>query len=149
MSNRKSNIAKRFQESSDYTIPDVYKKCKRCGKVIATVWSGWKYKFCPKCSEIEMTEFQDNFGYVSGAFKKSQIEKDYLTNGRRWLKDKCEICKYKDTLDVHRIIPAKDGGQYTIDNVITLCPNCHALITRRKKTLTWQAEGKERIYQLI
>ncbi len=28
-------------------------------------------------------------------------------------------------LEIHHIIPLKDGGSDTIDNVIALCPNCH------------------------
>ncbi|MBB1125910.1 HNH endonuclease [Thiospirillum jenense] len=28
-------------------------------------------------------------------------------------------------LEVHHIIPLKEGGEDTIDNVVALCPNCH------------------------
>lgn len=30
---------------------------------------------------------------------------------------------------VHRIVPGRDGGRYTRDNVVPLCPNCHSLVT--------------------
>ncbi len=31
--------------------------------------------------------------------------------------------------DRHRIIPGKDGGWYTPENTVSLCPNCHRIET--------------------
>jgi predicted restriction endonuclease len=42
----------------------------------------------------------------------------------------CELCGYKLTIDTHHIIPKKENGKHEVDNLIVLCPNCHALITR-------------------
>jgi hypothetical protein len=40
----------------------------------------------------------------------------------------CSKCGWdKSFCDTHRIIGGKDGGKYTKDNVISLCPNCHRL----------------------
>lgn len=36
----------------------------------------------------------------------------------------CE-CDTYELLDVHRIIPGENGGQYTEKNSVTLCANCH------------------------
>jgi len=47
--------------------------------------------------------------------------------------DKCELCGYGLSLDVHHIIPKKEGGKHEIDNLMVLCPNCHALITRKTR----------------
>jgi len=44
---------------------------------------------------------------------------------------KCELCGYKLSLDVHHITPKSQGGAHEIDNLMVVCPNCHALITRR------------------
>ena len=44
--------------------------------------------------------------------------------------DKCELCGYAATFDVHHIVPKRDGGPYEINNLMIVCPNCHALITR-------------------
>ncbi|MBL7070153.1 MAG: HNH endonuclease [Candidatus Omnitrophica bacterium] len=44
---------------------------------------------------------------------------------------KCELCGYKLTIDGHHILPKKMGGLHETDNLMVLCPNCHALITRR------------------
>ncbi len=49
--------------------------------------------------------------------------------------NKCEFCEYGLCLDTHHIIPKNKGGLHEIDNLIVLCPNCHALITRKHFTL--------------
>lgn len=47
----------------------------------------------------------------------------------------CELCGYNTTIDTHHIIPKYQGGLHEIDNLTVICPNCHALITRRKLIL--------------
>lgn len=44
---------------------------------------------------------------------------------------KCELCRYSLTIDTHHIIPKYQGGPHEIENLMIICPNCHALITRR------------------
>jgi len=44
---------------------------------------------------------------------------------------KCELCGYTLTIDSHHIRPRKEGGPHEVNNLIVLCPNCHALITRK------------------
>lgn len=43
------------------------------------------------------------------------------------LVNKCDICGdfTKEILQVHHIIPVKEGGTNNADNLIVLCPNCH------------------------
>lgn len=71
--------------------------------------------------------------YLSGEVKKhkawirTQAIKCYGTN--------CEICGYGITIDTHHIIPKHQGGPHEIDNLMVICPNCHALITRRLLSL--------------
>jgi 5-methylcytosine-specific restriction endonuclease McrA len=43
---------------------------------------------------------------------------------------KCELCHYSLTIDTHHIIPKHRGGPHEIENLMIICPNCHALITR-------------------
>lgn len=43
----------------------------------------------------------------------------------------CELCGYKLSIDTHHIIPKHKGGLHTIENLMVICPNCHALITRK------------------
>lgn len=43
---------------------------------------------------------------------------------------KCELCDYSAALDVHHLVPRYKGGQHELGNLMVVCPNCHALITR-------------------
>lgn len=38
--------------------------------------------------------------------------------------NQCEICKWVGPCDRHRI---QFGGDYIVQNVVSLCPNCHRL----------------------
>jgi len=71
----------------------------------------------------------------------------------------CQICKNSDIniLENHRIIPGKNGGTYSKDNVACCCCNCHASIHRGSlKIIGWfdstvgrvlliEQDGKEKI----
>ena len=39
---------------------------------------------------------------------------------------KCVKCGTNDTLHVHHIVHRSDGGTNSINNLVTLCQNCHA-----------------------
>jgi hypothetical protein len=39
----------------------------------------------------------------------------------------CKICKFDLVVHAHHIIPKKEGGTNHISNIITLCPNHHAM----------------------
>jgi len=41
---------------------------------------------------------------------------------------KCSICGWVGPCDTHRITFGSNGGHYTKDNVVGICPNCHRLI---------------------
>jgi hypothetical protein len=43
--------------------------------------------------------------------------------------DKCELCGYGLTVETHHILPKNKGGLQEINNLMVLCPNCHALLT--------------------
>jgi len=49
--------------------------------------------------------------------------------------NKCELCGYELFIDTHHIISKKEGGAHEISNLMVVCPNCHALITRKYFTL--------------
>lgn len=44
--------------------------------------------------------------------------------------NKCELCGYRLVIDTHHILPKNKGGLHEIDNLMVLCPNCHAVISR-------------------
>ncbi len=54
--------------------------------------------------------------------------------------DKCELCGYRLSIDTHHILPKNKGGLHEIDNLMVLCPNCHALVTRRYLSLRSRKE---------
>lgn len=43
---------------------------------------------------------------------------------------RCLFCGQEEycTLDVHRIVPGEKGGEYTENNTVTACGNCHRKI---------------------
>lgn len=47
----------------------------------------------------------------------------------------CELCSYKLAIDTHHIVPKHMGGHHEINNLMVICPNCHALATRKLITL--------------
>lgn len=67
--------------------------------------------------------------YLHGEIKKHKV----------WIRaqaikkygNKCELCGFKLVVDTHHILPKNKGGLHAVNNLIVLCPNCHALITRK------------------
>lgn len=50
--------------------------------------------------------------------------------------NRCELCRFKLAVDTHHILPKNKGGLHEVHNLMVLCPNCHALISRRYLILT-------------
>jgi hypothetical protein len=40
-------------------------------------------------------------------------------------------CSYARTVDLHRLVPGRDGGEYVVGNMVAICPNHHAEVHRR------------------
>ncbi len=60
------------------------------------------------------------------ARKKRLVDKELIKR----VAGKCQLCpedRYV-VLDVHRIRPGADGGEYTPDNTVVLCARCHRLL---------------------
>lgn len=61
--------------------------------------------------------------------------KDGLPNNpyRAYIRDnkKCKICGYDRIVQIHHILPRCEGGKDDLNNLITLCPNCHSLVHRK------------------
>ena len=49
--------------------------------------------------------------------------------------NKCELCGYGLIVESHHILPKNKGGLHEVNNLMVLCPNCHALITKRYLSL--------------
>lgn len=52
----------------------------------------------------------------------------------------CELCHYKEIVEVHHILFKKDGGGDEISNLIVVCPNCHDLFTKKVINMTNRAQ---------
>lgn len=66
---------------------------------------------------------------------------------------RCCWCQMVGDIQVHHIIPEKDGGPDTIDNAAPLCPSCHSVLgsnPEKRKTMKerrdWLYEGVARMY---
>lgn len=69
----------------------------------------------------EMKSLEEG-GMVRILKAKSRWEKIYQSKGY-----KCEICGFDEVIQAHRRIPNKE---YSIENCMVLCPNCHYMIHR-------------------
>src|SRR5574343_250313 len=80
--------------------------------------------------------------YKKSKFCSTECKKDYyndynedlsLEQKKRVLKKRSNYChdcgfdKVPSILEVHHIIPTYKGGLDTYDNLVLLCPNCHAI----------------------
>lgn len=66
--------------------------------------------------------------YLYGEIKK---HKTWIrTQAIKKYGNKCELCGFSLIVETHHLLPKKKGGLHEIDNLIVLCPNCHALITK-------------------
>lgn len=62
---------------------------------------------------------------------------------RRVYSDKCMVCGWgESSCDTHHIIPKSQGGEYSIENGIILCPNCHRLADYGKLSIEIMLEAK-------
>lgn len=41
---------------------------------------------------------------------------------------RCKFCGFDDWVEVHHIVPRREGGTETYENLLVVCPNHHALI---------------------
>lgn len=64
-------------------------------------------------------------------FKHRKTKKDKLIKKKAFKKvsQTCKICQEPiyALLDVHRITPGAEGGEYRRKNVVTICTRCHRL----------------------
>lgn len=101
----------------------VERSCENCGKTFLP--SENKARFCGKsCANSVRIGMRYGKGRTTAQRKAKLIE---LAGS-----DRCMVrgCEYDRTVDVHRFIPGKEGGEYAIGNMFLVCPNHHAEVTR-------------------
>ncbi len=47
----------------------------------------------------------------------------------------CHRCGSRENLNVHHIIPVKDGGTRDLKNLVVLCDSCHTIVEHQQKIL--------------
>lgn len=102
--------------------------CKICGKEFN---SGLHKITCSRvCSNINRTGIK--YKKVSNRPTKENVSSSRSLKNRLVLLrgDKCQICAFPNTkiLHVHHIIERSNGGTDNLDNLLLICPNCHATI---------------------
>lgn len=118
----------------------IYKNCEICGKEFyAQPCAIESHRFCSigctnKYFSIEFVGEKSNF-YKNG---------NYQGRGQDWYKNRdlvrkrdnhtCKICNKENSNVVHHIIPYKICNHNEINNLITLCPNCHAKVHGHMKS---------------
>lgn len=91
------------------------------------------------------TQTQAQKGKLNHMYKDGINSNQY----RAYLRDKkrCVICSYNRIINIHHIIHRSKGGTNDVDNLITLCPNCHSLVHNKiikiKSITEWEDTGKK------
>lgn len=106
------------------------RKCEGCQKLFDP-----PNKMSWTCSRSCSNKARKGIRYKHGSERHSNRSERLLQTLREAFGNTgCMVsgCGYNITLDVHRFIPGKDGGQYEIGNMFAICPNHHAEVTRGK-----------------
>lgn len=97
--------------------------CAACGKVVYRAPYQLKAKgIAPSCSK--------QCRYIIVANKLSGPRSDVKRLALRRDNMQCALCGFDIVVHVHHILPKHKGGKDSLDNLITLCPNHHAMAHR-------------------
>jgi len=81
--------------------------------------AGFARKFTPSHSEEgSVYEQYPPESQVNDKLRREILKRD----------DSCVRCQSSSDLEVHHIIPAIQGGKATVDNLATLCHDCHVIL---------------------
>ena len=109
-----------------------------------------------KCVECSKTAFSPRIPkpdcYSKGACEKKKCyyrnRNKYLETMHKWhwylrfKDDKCLCCGSINNLESHHVKPQSVGGCHTRENVVTLCANCHKIITSYTQALIARKKKK-------
>mgnify|MGYP001620048067 CR=1 FL=1 len=100
-------------------------KVSRCRRCTIEFTGHHRQEYCSKkCQKLSQDEYTKNYWtkHRNKYYKISEIEYSLL------IKDGCKICEWKQTVDIHHIDSNRINND--INNLVCLCPNHHALISR-------------------
>jgi len=102
--------------------------CAMCGKTVKIKPYHKTYynnRFCSRhCSSVYRNVSRPRF--TRGKVITEHTKKVYGAS--------CAICGYTRFVEYAHIIPHSDGGAFSVDNIIVLCPNHHRLFDHKKLT---------------
>lgn len=108
-------------ENSFHVKPYRAKKAKYCSRACAYAS---KYGKAQKGSGVDVS------GQNNPNFKGTNNRVTSRRNATKYFGYKCMICNWEIVVDVHHIIPVRDGGSNNLNNLAVLCPNHHAMADR-------------------
>lgn len=140
----------RYYKSSKYCSVECFRKMPKAFSHMTLTKTHLHKLYFDKCLSFykieELTKTPLNtirYWFKKWGFKArnlSEAQRGVLNHGykdgiptnayRAYIRDKkqCKICKYDRIINIHHIIERKHGGTNELNNLITLCPNCHSLV---------------------
>ena len=105
----------------------ITKVCKVCGRTFEVPLSRADARFCSKrCAALG----PNNPAFKGGFFKSTSQFRRFV---RSLIPNRCIICGWDEaSCDVCHIIPKREGGTDSLDNVVILCPNHHRMLDEGK-----------------
>ena len=106
-------------------------KCYDCGCLDEKLWQSrpkpecWRAKVCAR---------------LRNYYKGHEANKEKALERHRYLKyrsGKCGLCSSTDRLEVHHIQPQSKGGMDARFNTLTLCHQCHKIISKYYEAIGW------------
>jgi len=114
----------------------------KIGAATKSRWSDVKEKLLPTLIwNGQSLRKKDNFPYGHEWRATSKQAKE--------LSKYCFRCLSQENLIVHHIIPARFGGQPTLDNVFVLCNRCHPTVDRQSIILNNKINNWEKTRELL
>ena len=110
---------------STWKTTDKSKKCENCGKTFQ--YKRRDQRFCSLSCAANRPKAERKNG--SGKNKSNGMINTLIVSGWDGV---CMVvgCNHSSTIDIHRIIAGKDGGEYSENNICAICPNHHSEIHR-------------------
>lgn len=149
----------------EFIVPFGQKNAKYCSRKCAN--DGWSIKKIGhskqlKCVELAkenktIREISIITGYPPGSVssylnkakyrKRTQLGQSYASQVKRLkrLYKTCKICQFDRCIEIAHIIPARKGGDLTVENTLALCPNHHHLFDNNKLLFCEAIKLKDKI----
>jgi hypothetical protein len=104
--------------------------CESCGKLFKPETRAGR--FCSKSCAARASRNRFGTAGKNGGYKTAtQARLVLLKQLFKFETCMVEGCNYSKTYDVHRLVPGRDGGTYSVGNMFAICPNHHAEIERK------------------